>query len=115
MSIIEEIRNRKRLQENPVLEKKDSGRPHTEKDIEEAADGEVDITGIEMSELIMGVEVEYEHGSKSGEDTNITNDEILPTLKIAVAHLREIPDYYTRLARMEREGKDALKQNETDS
>jgi hypothetical protein len=113
MSVVDEIR--KRTRRNPVLERKESGRPHTEKDIEEAAEGEVDISGIKMSELVMGVEVEYEHGSKSGEDTNVTNDEILPTLKIAVAHLREIPDYYTRLAQMEREGKEALKQNETDS
>ena len=45
--------------------------------------------------------VELEHGSRSPE-TNVTNDDPVTTGKIALAHLREIPDYYTRLAEMER-------------
>lgn len=61
----------------------------------------VDIEGLDMDQLVMGVAVEYEHGSKNGDDVNVTKDEDGPALKIAVAHLREIPDYYTRLVDME--------------
>ncbi len=48
----------------------------------------------------MGLEVELEHGSHDPE-TNVTNDDEVLTGKIAWAHLKELPDYYTRLARME--------------
>jgi hypothetical protein len=49
-----------------------------------------------------GMEVEYEHGSRDPE-TNVTNDDPLITGKIAWAHLKEFPDYYTRLRAMETE------------
>ncbi len=48
------------------------------------------------------MEVELEHGRRDPA-TNVTGDDPLTTGKIALAHLREIPDYYTRLARMEAE------------
>jgi hypothetical protein len=48
----------------------------------------------------MGLEVELEHGSHDPE-TNVTNDDEILTGKIAWAHLKELPDYYTRLAAME--------------
>jgi hypothetical protein len=48
------------------------------------------------------VAVELEHGSHDSE-TNVTNDDLVMTGKIAWAHLKEIPDYYTRLAKMESE------------
>ena len=35
--------------------------------------------------------------------TNVTDDDVIMTAKIARAHLNEFPDYYTRLARMEAE------------
>ncbi|WP_406606900.1 DUF5661 family protein, partial [Candidatus Infernicultor aquiphilus] len=38
--------------------------------------------------------------------TNVTNDDPLTTGKIALAHLTEFPDYYTRLAKMEKEAED---------
>ena len=41
--------------------------------------------------------VELQHGT-GDPDTNITNDDLVATGKIALAHLNEIPDYYTRLA-----------------
>lgn len=50
----------------------------------------------------MGLEVEMEHGLRDPQ-TNVTGDDPLTTGKIAWAHLREIPDYYTRLAKMEAE------------
>ena len=50
----------------------------------------------------MGMDVELEHG-KVGPRTNVTNDDPVLTGKIAWAHLNEIPDYYTRLYKMEAE------------
>ena len=50
----------------------------------------------------MGMDVELEHGTHDP-DTNVTDDDILVTGKIARAHLNEFPDYYTRLAAMESE------------
>jgi len=52
----------------------------------------------------MGLEVELEHGSHDPV-TNVTDDDELLTGKIALAHLKEFPDYYTRLDRMEEEAK----------
>jgi hypothetical protein len=53
----------------------------------------------------MGMDVELEHGSHD-EETNVTNDDPLTTGKIALAHLKEFPDYYTRLDKMEKEAED---------
>lgn len=49
-----------------------------------------------------GMEVELEHGTVNPL-TNVTNDDLVATGKIALAHLHEIPDYYTRLLAMEKE------------
>lgn len=48
----------------------------------------------------MGLEVELEHGLHDPQ-TNVTGDDEMLTGKIAWAHLKELPDYYTRLAAME--------------
>jgi hypothetical protein len=53
-----------------------------------------------LKEFTMGINVELEHG-KQDEETNITNDDLLITSKIAWAHLKKIKDYYTRLLKME--------------
>ena len=37
--------------------------------------------------------------------TDVTGDDPMLTGKIALAHLNEFPDYYTRLEKMEREAK----------
>jgi len=50
----------------------------------------------------MGMDVELEHG-RHDPDTNVTDDDVDTTAKIARAHLNEFPDYYTRLAVMESE------------
>jgi hypothetical protein len=50
------------------------------------------------------METELEHGRRHPE-TDITGDDLLVTGKIALAHLEEFPDYYTRLDRMEEEAK----------
>jgi hypothetical protein len=49
-----------------------------------------------------GMDVELEHGMRDPL-TNVTNDDILVTGKIALAHLNEFPDYYDRLEKMEKE------------
>lgn len=55
-----------------------------------------------IDQFLMGLEVELEHGAHDPE-TNVTDDDELVTGKIAWAHLKELPDYYTRLAAMETE------------
>ena len=57
----------------------------------------------DLEQLRMGMEVELEHG-RTNPLTNITDNDALLTAKIALAHLRELPDYYTRLALMEAGG-----------
>jgi hypothetical protein len=47
-----------------------------------------------------GLDVELEHGT-ANPATDVTHDDPLMTGKIALAHLTEFFDYYTRLAKME--------------
>ena len=61
-----------------------------------------DQEGFDLEQFRMGMDVELEHGF-ADEATNVTNDDPTFTGKIALAHLREFPDYYTRLAKMEAE------------
>ena len=56
----------------------------------------------DIEQFRMGLAVEVEHGLHDGQ-TNVTNDDELITGKIALAHLKEIRDYYSRLAVMERD------------
>jgi hypothetical protein len=63
-------------------------------------------TEVDVEQFRMGLEVELEHGVRNAV-TNVTNDDLTLTGKIALAHLRELPDYYTRLREME-EGARAL-------
>ncbi|HTY90581.1 MAG TPA: DUF5661 family protein [Methanocella sp.] len=56
----------------------------------------------DVEQFRMGMDVELEHG-KSDPHTNVTDDDPLMTGKIALAHLNEFPDYYTRLEEMEKE------------
>ncbi len=57
---------------------------------------------VSLEEFRIGLAVELEHGTHDLL-TNVTHDDELLTGKIALAHLNEFPDYYTRLARMEAE------------
>jgi len=50
----------------------------------------------------MGLDVELEHGNHDL-STNVTDNDEVITGKIALAHLNEFPDYYTRLKKMESE------------
>ncbi len=58
----------------------------------------------DVEQFRMGMDVELEHGTRDAA-TNVTDDDPLITGKIALAHLNEFPDYYTRLERMEEEAK----------
>lgn len=62
----------------------------------------IDWQEYDLEQFRMGLEVELEHGSHDPE-TDVTGDDMEMTGKIAWAHLKEIPDYYTRLAKMEKE------------
>jgi hypothetical protein len=57
---------------------------------------------IDLEQFRHGLEVELEHGARDRE-TNVTNDDLALTAKIAWAHLKEYPDYYTRLDKLEAE------------
>jgi len=65
----------------------------------------IDWNKIPLEEFCNGLSVELEHGTHDNE-TNVTNDNEIMTGKIALAHLKEYPDYYTRLADLEREAED---------
>ncbi len=56
----------------------------------------------DIEQFRMGMDVELEHGTVSP-STNVTNDDSVMTGKIALAHLNEFPDYYTRLKKLEKE------------
>ena len=59
----------------------------------------VDWSRFDVEQFRLGLEVELEHGT-SDPATDVTHDDPLRTGKIALAHLNQFPDYYTRLAAM---------------
>lgn len=63
----------------------------------------IDWSEFDVAQFRMGLDVELEHGLVDPH-TNVSNDDPLITGKIALAHLNEFPDYYTRLEKMEEEG-----------
>lgn len=44
-------------------------------------------------EFLDGINIELEHGTVNPK-TNVTNDDLIVTAKIALAHLNEFPNYY---------------------
>ena len=64
------------------------------------------VSPFDVEQFLTGLEVELEHGAHDPE-TNVTGDDPVLTGKIAWAHLKELPDYYTRLAVMEGEAESA--------
>ena len=62
----------------------------------------IDWSNFDIEQYRMGLDVELEHGLIDPH-TNVTNDDSIMTGKIALAHLNEFSDYYTRLDIMERE------------
>jgi hypothetical protein len=63
--------------------------------------------GCDLGQFRMGVGVELEHGPRDPE-TDVSGNDPIATGKIALAHLTEFPDCYTRLAVLEREAADHL-------
>ncbi len=59
-------------------------------------------SSFDVEQFRMGMDVEREHGTQDLQ-TNVTDDDVDVTAKIARAHLNEFPDYYSRLAVMEAE------------
>ena len=57
---------------------------------------------INIDDWTFALNVELEHGKKLGSITNVTNNNIIITAKIAIAHLLEFPDYYIRLKKLEK-------------
>jgi hypothetical protein len=62
----------------------------------------IDWSAFDVEQFRIGLDVELEHGARDPQ-TNVTNNDPLTTGKIAWAHLKEFPDYYTRLSAMEKE------------
>ena len=58
----------------------------------------------DVEQFRMGMDVELEHGLHDPA-TDVTGSDPVVTGKIALAHLNEFPDYYTRLAQMEDQAK----------
>jgi hypothetical protein len=59
----------------------------------------------DLEQFRMGLDVELEHGLNDPA-TDVTGNDPILTGKIALAHLNEFGDYYTRLDKMEREAKE---------
>jgi hypothetical protein len=62
----------------------------------------VDWDTFDLEQFRLGMDVEYEHGSHDPQ-TDVTHDDPILTGKIALAHMKEFPDYYERLERMEQQ------------
>ena len=61
-----------------------------------------DAAPFDVEQFRAGMDVELEHGSHDP-STDVTGDDAVVTGKIALAHLNEFADYYTRLQKMEAE------------
>jgi len=48
-----------------------------------------------IEEFLSGINVELEHG-KINPSTNVTDNNLIKTAKIALAHLNEFPNYYNK-------------------
>ena len=74
----------------------------------------VDWSRFDLEQFRTGMDVEYEHGSHDPQ-TDVTGDDPIITAKIALAHMKEFPDYYERLERMEEEAKRDWAERQTGS
>jgi hypothetical protein len=80
-----------------------SSRRFTEEEAKRIGEAiEIDWSKVDFDQFRMGLEVELEHGERDPQ-TDVTHGDPILTGKIALAHLKELPDYYTRLAQMEKE------------
>jgi len=70
----------------------------------------IDWSRFDVEQFRMGLDVELEHGLHDP-STDVTGNDPILTGKIALAHLKEFADYYTRLEKMERDAEEELGQN----
>src|SRR6266571_6643149 len=102
------VRTRIRTQEAEMTEKK---RTTTEEARRVGDEIGVDWSRFDLEQFRMGMDVEFEHGAHDPQ-TDVTHDDPIITGKIALAHMKEFPDYYERLERMEQEAeRDAAKES----
>jgi Protein of unknown function (DUF5661) len=64
-----------------------------------------DTAPFDVAQFLRGMHVELEHGSQDP-STDVTGNDPYVTAKIALAHLNEFPDYYTRLDKLEAEAEE---------
>lgn len=62
---------------------------------------DIDISEYDMDQLRKGYKVELEHDSEKKPSIDVVKT-LADPLKIAIAHLDELPDYYDRLEKMEK-------------
>ena len=55
----------------------------------------IDFNKFSFDDFKRGINIELEHGLQD-ENTNVTDDDLLKTAKIALAHLNEYPNYYNK-------------------
>ena len=70
-----------------------------------------DTSPFDVDQFRDGLDVELEHGLHDP-GTDVTGSDPVVTGKIALAHLKEFPDYYTRLKKMEMEAEQSLAQQD---
>ena len=63
--------------------------------LEVAKQLDIDFTKFSLSDFIAGINIELEHGLVNSK-TNVTNNDLLITAKIALAHLNEFSNYYNK-------------------
>ena len=55
----------------------------------------VDFNKFSFDDFKRGINIELEHGLQD-KNTNVTDNDLLKTAKIALAHLNELPNYYNK-------------------
>ena len=55
----------------------------------------INFDGFSPEDFLEGINIELEHGTISSK-TNVTNDNLIATAKIALAHLNEFLNYYNK-------------------
>ena len=61
----------------------------------------VDFNKTNLDQFIKGVKTEYKEHGPSDPQTDVVGNDLTIAAKIALAHLKEIPDYYNKLEAME--------------
>lgn len=56
---------------------------------------DINFDNFSVEEFLSGINIELEHGFINPK-TNVTNDDLILTAKIALAHLNEFPNYYNK-------------------